>query len=169
MIGRWATVIALTSAVLAPDAMASKPDRQVLPGLDEVIPPGLACSEAVAPDGVRVRSVGPTSVLRTWDDGRQLLSGRHPDEYTNVATGKSIVLRLQGSAAFVPQADGGVKGRLSGTTAFTFFPGDVGPGDDTTGRTYVFTGNVRLVLDAFGAVVGFSSTGKRDDVCAMIA
>jgi hypothetical protein len=169
MIGRWAIVVALVSAVLAPVAMANKPDRQVLPGADEVVPPGLACPGAVAPEGVHVRSLGPTSVVRTWDDGRALLSGRHPDEFTNVATGKSIILRLQGSAAFVPQADGSVKGRLSGRTVYIFFPGEVGPGDDATGRTYVFTGNVRLVLDASGAVVGFSSSGKMDDVCAMIA
>ena len=86
-------MIALSSAVLAPAAMANKPDREVLPGIDTVVPPGLACPETIAPEGVHVKTVGPTSVLRTWDDGRQLLSGRHPDEYTNVATGKSIVVQ----------------------------------------------------------------------------
>ncbi len=168
MIGRWAIVIALSSAVLAPAAMANKPDHEVLPGIDTVVPPGLACPEAIAPEGVHLKSVGPTSVVRTWDDGRQLFSGRHPDEFTNVATGKSIIVQNKGSASFVPQADGSFTGRLSGTTTFNFFPGDVGPGDDATGRTYAFTGNVRLVLDDFGSVVGFSSSGKVDDVCAMI-
>jgi hypothetical protein len=113
--------------------------------------------------------VGPTSVLRIWDTGRQLFSGLHPDEFTNVATGRSVTLQLQGSADQVPQADGSFDGRLSGTTAPTFFPGDVGPDDQTTGRTYVFTGDVNLVFDASGAVVAFSQTGTMADVCAMIA
>lgn len=157
------------SAFRAPVAMADVPDRLVLPGIDEVDPPGLDCSVAIAPDGVRNRTLGPTSVLRVWDTGRQLFSGRHPDEITNVATGKSVVLPLQGSANAVPRADGSVDVRLSGTTAFTFFPGDVGPGDQTAGRTYVVTGDVKLVFDASGALVAFSHSGPMDDLCAMIA
>jgi len=172
----WAVLLALVgiaaygaSTSLAPAAMADQPDRIVLPGIDQVDPPGVDCPATLAPDGVRNRNLGPTSVLRIFDTGRQLISGRHPDEITNVATGKSVDLQLQGSADFVPQADGSADGQLSGTTAFTFLPGDVGPGDQTTGRTYVFTGDVRLVFDASGAVVAFSSTGTMGDVCAMIA
>ena len=172
----WALPLALVAiaayganASLPPAALADTPDRIVLPGIDQVDPPGLDCPAALAPDGVRNRNLGPTSVLRIWNTGRQLLSGRHPDEITNVATGKSVDLRLQGSADFVPRADGSFDGRLSGTTTFTFFPGDVGPGDQTTGRTYVFTGDVKLVFNNSGAIVAFSSAGTSDDVCAMIA
>jgi hypothetical protein len=157
------------SASLAPTAMADKPNRIVLPGTDGVDPPGVDCPARLAPQGVRVRNLGPTSVLRVWDTGRQLLSGRHPDEYTNVATGQSVVLQLQGSADAIPQADGTFDGRLSGTTAFTFFPSDIGPGNETTSRTYVFTGEVKLLFDTSGAVIAFNSHGTMDDVCAMIA
>jgi hypothetical protein len=59
--------------------------------------------------------------------------------------------------------------RSSGTALFEFFPGDVGPGDQTTPGVYVFTGDIKLGFDASGAVVAFSSTGTMDDVCAMIA
>ena len=157
------------SGPLAPAAMADKPDRQVLPPGDTVYPAGEECPAALEPAGVRVRNTGPTSVLRVWDTGRSLFSGRHPGEWTNLATGKSVVLRLQGSADAVPQADGSFVGRLSGTTVFEFFPGDVGPGDQTTPRVYVFTGDVKLVFDPSGVVVAFSYTGTADDVCAMIA
>jgi hypothetical protein len=108
-------------------------------------------------------------VLRTWDNGRALFSGRHPGEFTNLATGKSVDLQLQGSADFVLTADGGAEGRLSGTSVFEFFPDDVGPGDQSLPRVYVFTGDVKLVFDPTGAVVAFSSTGTMADVCAMIA
>ena len=65
--------------------------------------------------------------MTLFDDGRLLFTARHPDEITNVATGKSIVLELQGSGASVPKLDGSVELRLSGKTSFTFFPGDLGP------------------------------------------
>jgi hypothetical protein len=157
------------SGPLAPAAMADKPDRQVLPPGDTVYPAGEECPAALEPAGVRVRNTGPTSVLRVWDTRRSLFSGRHPAEFTNLATDKSVVLPLRGSADAVPQADGSFVGRLSGTTLFEFFAGDVGPGDQTTPRVYVFTGVVKLLFDPSGAVVAFSSTGTADDVCAMIA
>ena len=157
------------SGPLAPAAMADKPDRQVVPQTDEYFGPGEECPAALAPEGVHVHNTGPTSVLRVWDTGRALFSGRHPGEFTNLATGKSVDLHLQGSADFVPQADGSGDGRLSGTTVFEFFPGDVGPGDQMTHRVYVFTGDVKLRFDASGTVVGFSSTGTMADVCEMIA
>jgi hypothetical protein len=63
-----------------------------------------------------------------------------------------------------------VEGRLSGTSGFLFFPGDVGPGDVTTSRIYIFTGNVRLVFGgATGSVIAFESAGTMEDVCAMLA
>jgi hypothetical protein len=159
----------LAGASLAPAAMADPPDRQVLPPTDEYFGPGEECPASLAPEGVHVHNTGPTSVLRVWDTGRALFSGRHPGEFTNLATGKSVDLHLQGSADFVPQADGSGEGRLSGTTLFEFFPGDVGPGDQMTPRVYVFTGDVKVLFDASGTVVGFSSAGTMADVCAMIA
>jgi hypothetical protein len=154
---------------LAPAAIADPPDRQVLTPTDEFFGPGEECPAALEPAGVHVMNTGPTSVLRVWDTGRLLFSGRHPGEFTDLATGKSVDLQLQGSADFVPQPDGSGEGRLSGTTVFEFFPGDVGPGDQTIPRVYVFTGDVKLTFDASGAVVAFNSNGTMADVCAMIA
>ena len=88
---------------------------------------------------------------------------------TNVATGKSIVIKFQGRVASIPQRDGSTVMRLSGTQGFLFFPGDVGPGDDATGRSYVFTGEVELVIGALGSVIAFEATGPMIDTCAMIA
>jgi hypothetical protein len=171
----WALLLAIAAigacgaGAFAPAAIADPPDRQVLSPTDEYFGPGEECPAALAPEGVHVHNTGPTSVLRVWDTGRALFSGRHPGEFTNLATGKSVDLQLQGSADFVPQSDGTVDGRLSGTTLFEFFPGDVGPGDQTSHRVYVFTGAVKLHFDVSGTVVAFSSSGTMADVCAMIA
>jgi hypothetical protein len=163
-------VVTLCSALLAAPALAGKPDRVRLPPREPFVdPPGVQCPVAIAPEGVGVAYAGGNAVERTFDNGRVLTTGRASDRVTNVATGKSVVLDLHGSVASVPQPDGSVEQRLSGTHSFVFFAGDVGPGDDAIGRSYVFTGNVRLVFGANGSVIAFESAGKMEDVCAMIA
>ena len=77
-------------------------------------------------------------------------------------------LDLQGSVDAVPTADGGSIIRGSGVTGFVFFPGDAGPGDTEPGRIYLFTGTFVATSDPSGAVTGFTSAGKRQDVCAML-
>ena len=164
------TAVIVSSVLLAPVAVAGKPDRERLgpyePFVDD---PGVACPESIAPEGIRWTYAGGKSSIAFYEDGRMLRTGRHPDRVTNVATGESVVLRLQGSAEMVPLEDGTLEWRLSGSTVFTFFGGDVGPGDDATGRIYAFTGNVRLVMDADGIVTAFESSGTMRDVCAQLA
>jgi hypothetical protein len=163
-------VVTLCSALLAAPALAGKPDRVRLPPFEPVvIPPGEICPEAIAPEGIRVADAGGNAAQTIFDSGRLMFTGSHSDELTNVATGKSVVLDFHGSVASVPQPDGSVEQRLSGTHGFLFFAGDVGPGDDAIARSYVFTGNVRLVIGANGSVTAFESAGKMEDMCAMIA
>ena len=123
----------------------------------------------IAPAGVRFANVGGNAVGTLFDNGTFVVTGRHPDEVTNVATGKSVVVERQGRVASVPQQDGSTVLHMSGTQGFVFFPGDVGPGDDATGRSYTFTGNVTIVFGALGSVTSFESTGTMTDTCAMIA
>jgi hypothetical protein len=163
-------VVMLGSAFLAPAALAGKPDRLRLPPFESFVdPPGLACPEAIAPEGVRVTYAGGNQALTVFDSGRVMLTGSHSAEMTNVATGKSVVQDFHGSLTFVPLPDGSEELRLSGTAGFTFFAGDVGPGDIAVGRNYTFTGNVTLVFGADGSVIAFESSGRMEDVCAMIA
>ena len=164
-----AGAVALLGALATPVAVAGKPERVRLAPYERLDPAGAACPEALAPAGIHWTDAGGNGAVSFFENGRMLTTGRHPDRVTNVATGESLVLRLQGSGEGAPRPDGTYEMRLSGTTAFTFLPGDVGPGDDATGRIYVFTGNVRVLLDAGFAVVAFESSGTREDVCAMLA
>jgi hypothetical protein len=68
----------------------------------------------------------------------------------------------------VPTADGGSILQGSGITVFVFFPGDAGPGNTQTGRTYLFTGDFVATSDPSGAVTAFKSAGKSQSVCAML-
>lgn len=162
--------VLMASLLAAPVAMAGKPIRERLgpyePFLD---PPGVACPEAIAPEGIRWTYAGGNATSRSYDSGRVLNTGRHPDLVTNVATGKSVLLELQGSAEGAPHEDGSVEWRLSGAAAYTFFAGDVGPGDQDTGRIYVFHGRVRVLTDPWWVGTAFQSSGTMQDVCALLA
>ena len=158
------------SALLAPTAFAAKPTRERVPPFDPFVdPPGLTCPEAIAPEGIGWSFVSGNQWQTTYADGRTVLTGPHADRLTNVATGVETVLRLNGRIEFVPQPDGSLEVKLSGASGFTFFPGDVGPGDVDSGRIYTFRGNVRLRIDPSGAVVAFKSSGREQDVCALLA
>jgi hypothetical protein len=112
--------------------------------------------------------VGGNQVLTFFDDGRFHATGRHLDRLTNVDSGVSIRLDLQGSVDAVPTADGGSIIRGSGITGFVFFPGDDGPGDTEVGRFYLFTGTFAATSDPSGVITGFTSAGDSQDVCAML-
>lgn len=163
LVGAVALLLGCATA-LAPDASASKPVRIPAPiGKSDTFPAGTACSFTLQTD-----LVGGNQVFTFFDDGRFHATGRHLDLFTNVDSGTSTRLDLQGSVDVVPTADGGSIIRASGITAFVFFPGDAGPGDTQTGRVYLFTGHFVAASDPSGTITTFTSAGKSRDVCAML-
>jgi len=152
------------ATALAPEAAASAPVRVPAPiGNTNIFPAGAAC-----PFTLQGTLIGGNQVFTFFDDGRFLATGLHIDRLTNVDTGRSITLNLQGPVYVVPTADGGSVTRASGVTSYIFFPGDAGPGDTQTGRTYLFTGAFVAVSDPSGTVTSFKSFGTSKDVCAML-
>ena len=103
-----------------------------------------------APEGLRFqgvtrsRTVIPPVCASSWSAGTRRsrasiaggigLAGRHVDKVTNTATGKFVILDLKCTYSSSPQDDGTRRGNASGMTGFVFLPGDVGPGDQSTGR-----------------------------------
>jgi hypothetical protein len=153
-----------TSVILAPAAMASRPVHIPAPiGNSNTFPAGTACVFTLQAD-----LVGGNRVFTFFDNGRFHATGRHIDQFTNVDTGTSTTIDQQGSFDSVPTADGGSILRGSGINSFVFFPGDAGPGDTQTGRTYLFTGHFVATSDPSGVITAFTSTGKSQDVCAML-
>ena len=145
-------------------ASSSKPVRIPAPiGNSDTYPAGTVC-----PFTLHTELVGGNQAFTIFGDGRFHATGVHIDRYTNMDTGSSTTLALQGSVDAKPTADGGSIFQGSGITGFIFFPGDAGPGDTQTGRFYIFTGNFRGTSDPSGTVTTFKSTGKSQDVCAML-
>jgi hypothetical protein len=161
--------VAITAAVLIPVAVAAKPDQvRVEPGtVLAVFPAGVACPASVAPDGVQWTYVGGNTTDRFFGADRFIETGMGAIEVTNIDTGDSVVLPLHGIVSQVLR-DGGIDVRTGGTVLVALFPGDVGPGDDSTARTFQITGNnVARVED--DVITSFDFRGQIVDVCAMIA
>ena len=148
----------------APGASATKRVRIPAPiGNSNTFDAGYACLFPL-----QAELVGGNRVFTSFDNGRFHATGRHIDRFTNVDTRASITIDQQGSFDSVPTADGGSILTDSGINAFVFFPGDAGPGDTQTGRTYLFTGHFVATQDSSGTITTFTSTGKIQDVCAML-
>ncbi len=163
-------VAIICGALLAPGALAAKPHRETVPiGSSAELPAGAACPTSIAPDGVRIELIGGNQVKTTFDNGTTVWHGTHVDRFTNIATGRSVEIALEGVMRDVPQEDGTFHASGKGKLGFIFFPGDAGPGDTSTGRIFVFTGAIRLVSDSSFVVTAFESVGTVQDVCALIS
>ena len=170
---RLAAVVLLTAlcgGVVASTAMAERPQSVPVPD-DTVLfefPAGLVCPEAIAPEGIRVTFRGGSTTDRFFASGRFLETGRGAYETLNIATGKTVTFDLRGSTAIAPVGDG-FEVKASGVLITSFFPGDQGPGDVNSGRTYVFTGTQRIVATGNFTITEFESVGQMTSVCDLLA
>lgn len=157
-------VVGLAAAALAGSAAADKPDRgpATSPAFD--FPAGLVCPFAV--------SAVPTENRQhetVFANGKLAINGYFEAQLTNVANGKSITLNASG-AVRVTQAGDQVRIQGSGPLIWFLFPGDAGPGDVTTGRTYLVKGNTEVLADpATLAFHSFETDGNVTDLCAELA
>lgn len=158
-----ATAIAVLGALLAPAAEAGRPERFVEPPYETFI--DASCPEAIAPEGIQWSDAGGNFAALFFDDGAELKTGRHPDLVTNVATGDSVLLDLQGSIRARPVGDE-VRVTMRGTNGLILYPGDAGPGDVDEPRVFVFTGTVRFTFNAALTITKLEHTGRARDVCA---
>ena len=155
--------IAALGALLAPAAEASRPDRFVEPPYETYV--DASCPESIAPEGVRWSDAGGNFAALIFENGRVLQAGRHPDLLTNVATGKSVLLSLQGSISARPVGDE-LHMTMHGTNGLVLYPGDAGPGNVGEPRVFVFTGTVSVTFDAGFAVTELVHSGPARDICA---
>ena len=158
-----ATAIAVLGALLAPAAEAARPDRFVEPPYEAFI--DASCPASIAPEGIRWADAGGNFAALFFDDGGELRTGRHPDLLTNVASGESLLLHLQGSIETRPVGDDFLV-TMRGTNGLILYPDDAGPGDVDEPRVYVFTGTVRVMFDAGFVVTELEHSGPVRDICA---
>lgn len=87
-----------------------------------------------------------------------------------IANGNEITLPAPGPVTIIPRSDGLLELKSTGPSIFFFFPGDAGPGDTSTGRTYLLKGHAEILVDPTTfAFLDFSFSGTAVDLCAALA
>jgi hypothetical protein len=164
-----AVVLALLAAVgvFASTASAGSGGARVPPGsIWADIPAAMACPGATS--GVTITYVSG-NYSETFPAYGIFVTGNATFEVTNNATGKSVLVPTDGRGK-VTWIDTGSVFADAGRTLWYFFPGDVGPGDQTTARMYLIDGNTTAVDDPNFATLAFSYQGRIvEDVCAAIS
>lgn len=145
-------------------AYAAKPDRVPEAPADVTFPAGIVCPSFA------VQVLGETrSWVNTFSSGKVQATGYERVAVTNVSNGEQIELIANGRVAISPREDGLLTLEITGPQFIFFFPGDAGPGDQSTGRTYYFRGHTTIVTDATFTFYEFAFSGTSFDVCAALS
>ena len=156
-------VVALALA-LASTALAAPPTRTPVPSGPLEFPAGLVC-----PFPVLLEVVENSQVIKTFADGRQIVTGHFVTRVTNLDTGEAVIRRNSGPIFITPNGDGTVTVKGTGQTIFYFFPGDLGAGEP--GALLFMTGLVVETLPAdFSAILSFKHVGgTTENLCITLA
>jgi hypothetical protein len=154
------TPTALDSKPKSPAFATGKPTRSPVPDLAQefVIPAGSACSFELAGDPVVNRLVTTTFPPDENGDIVQLTTGTVVERFTNVATGKSIIINISGPGRLTFHPDGSVTLEAWGT----WFIVAEGP------RAFINAGRVVLNITESGPVT-VSQSGHEEDICAALS
>ena len=146
-------LVAIAAAALtAPVATAAKPTREHVTFSDRTFTG--QCSFAVFRHVLVNRSV-----LTTYSDGTQRLTGTFKERLTNVDTGKFIDVNASGPVLTIFHLDGSST-EINGGRQFLRPPG----------RLLITTGRVIVERNAAATIVGFTQEGgTTQDVCELLA
>jgi hypothetical protein len=151
--------VLLTGALLAPSALAQKPVKEPFASEPLEFPAGDVC-----PFPVLIEPVASNQSIKTFPDGRMLVTGRGRERVTNLDSGESIVVTTSGSLLITPLPNGDLRLVARGQALFFLLPQDVGgPG------LIRMRGRLVEVLDPEAdAITAFRLRGQRTDVCAQL-
>jgi hypothetical protein len=156
-----ATVLVALSLAFPLAASAAPPWSRIPVGVVADFPPGSACPAATGE--VTVTYLGGSSGFVLKRDGRVMAMGGGHYEVTAGATGMSVVVHTDGMITLSP--DGNIQ-TGSGKIMWGFGPGEVGPGNQSSGRLLAMTGHQ---ISQYSPPA-FSYSGQAPvDVCAAIS
>ena len=168
LLGRRSCAVLVATLTLlvgvSSSAYAAKPDRGPEGPADVTFPAGIACPSF----SVRVQS-DSRGWVNTFSNGKVQSTGYERSTVTNLSNGAQIELIANGRVAITPREDGRLDLDITGPQFIFFFPGDAGPGDQSTGRTYYFKGHARIVTDETFTFYEFAFSGTSTDICAALS
>lgn len=156
-------VTAAVSLAIVPTATGEGPTRDPLVAGPLLFPAGLVC-----PFPVLLEPTQNGQTIKTFPDGSFMITGRFRTRITNLTSGESLEINNPGPIFIHENADGTIAVKGTGTNAFFFFRGDLGPGQP--GALLQLEG---LTLETLNAdqtqVLSFSHSGKSENLCDTLA
>jgi hypothetical protein len=156
-------LIALSMCLLTSSpALAEGPVTEPVPS-DPLVLDGIQ-NPRVCSFPIRLDAVRNNATIKTFPNGRVLVSGSFWTRVTNLSTGNSIAFNNSGPITVTPRSDGSVQVTARGQSLFYFFAGDLGgPG------LLRMTGLVEETISAEGVITSFSHTGgTTENLCATL-
>jgi hypothetical protein len=165
-----AAALGLASLALAvPGVQAAKPIVTTRPPVTTTLEAGTACPFEVTDTELP----GSTFKTTVFSDGRSQEKRKGQEQFTNVATGESVIVKLAATVTSEVR-DGILFFKSTGIAVGRFFPGDQGPfgtvGED--GALFHVTGHAEGVVDLStenGIGIFFSLSGRATDICGLIS
>ena len=159
-----AAVVGVGLAITAVGAaQGAQPERSPVPSSGFSFPAGMVCSFAVDAEVATNRQFS-----LTFSSGKVATHGFF--EGTLLANGNELSVVQPGSMVITPADNDLINVTLNGPIVVFFFPGDAGPGDTSTGRTYLLKGHAELLVDPETfEFLEFEHSGAAEDLCAALA
>jgi hypothetical protein len=151
---------AIVALLFASTALADKPIKEPLPAPDLTL-------EDVCSFDVLVQATVNKEFIKTFSNGRQLITGAFRVRVTNLDSDASLDLNIPGPGVFVEHPDGSATLESHGPWLLWFFPDDLGPG--SPGQLFVNNGNFVQTFHADGSITIDKQTGSQTDICAALA
>jgi hypothetical protein len=150
----------LASTLFASSAFAQKPVKEPYAAEPLEFAAGEVCAFPV-----RFETIATNASVKTFPNGRTLITGRSTERVTNLASGESVDLETGGSLLLAPLPNGNQRILARGRTLIFLLPQDVGGP-----ALFVATGRVSEVLDLeTDTITFFRLSGQRRDICAELA
>lgn len=146
--------------VFASAASADKPVKEPLPAEDFTLTD--VCSFEV---GLEITA--NKEFIKTFSNGRQLITGTFRVRATNLESEESLDLNISGPGVVTENPDGSVTLEAHGPWLLWFFPDDLGPG--SPGQLFVNHGNIVQTFRGDGGITIDKQTGSQTDICAALA
>jgi hypothetical protein len=169
--GKWGwttTAMGLASLALAvPGVQAAKPIRTMRPPASVTLLAGTACPF----DVTDTELPGTTFKTTVFSDGRMQEKRKGREQFTNVATGESVILKLAATVTSEVR-DGIMFFKSTGNAVARFFPGDQTDfgtvGED--GALLYVTGHAEGAFPLNTEILtSFSLSGRATDICGLIS
>jgi hypothetical protein len=155
----------ISSAVVAPAALAAGPDHAKTEDSNVVWPAGFVCSFPVQLEAI-YGNANNTLTFPADENGDQLVRivGGARLVITNLDTEESVELQSGGRIDLLFHPDGALDITISGRVVGAYFPTDVGGP-----ALMLHHGLVQVEADAAFNFFSVSTTGPATDICALLA